>query len=213
MSSILMKHLKLGVVSLSAVALLAACGNDTPTNDAPPADDTTEDVADDTTGDTTDDAADDTADDQADSGSTEATAGVLSMTFDISLEDAVQIFRDTFGENVNIDQIDFDSDFGEYEYEIQGWDDSNEYELDIDANTGEVRNQEQEAENDNDDEDILDIASYISPEEAMNAAVSENNQIVEGWNLEIDDGRAIYEIELEQADDIEVDATTGETRR
>ncbi len=210
MVSTTIKNIKLGLISLSALAVLAACGDDTPQPNEPnPTDDTTEDVTDDTG--TTDSGNEDSSTtDQSNGGTTDATAGILLMNFEIGLEDALQIFYDTFGENANIDQVDFDADRGEYYYEIQGWEPGTEYELDVHANTGEVRDQSTDSEDDQDQDEILDFANYITPEEAMNAALNSDSDVIEGWTLDIDDGRAIYEIDFEGRDDVDVDAITGD---
>lgn len=215
MKTTVLKKFKLGLISLSAFTILAACNDSTdqlPDTETP--DDTTEDVTDDTNGngETTDETTDEANDDSTadDTGTTDASAGILSMSFQVLLEDAVQTFHDTFGENVNIDEIEFEDDNGEYYYDFQGWDDSTEYDLKVSADSGEILKQETEADNDPDD-DILDITAYITPEEAMNAAVEvSDTDVVDSWQLEMDDGRAVYEIDFEGARDVDIDAVTGE---
>ena len=115
------KKFKLGIISLSALTLLAACGDTTeemPDTETPQ--ETTEDAGemgnetDDETG--TQDTEDETTDEATNDTGTDtgtASAGVLSMDFQVSLDDAVQTFRDTFGTNVNIEQIEFDDDDGQ----------------------------------------------------------------------------------------------------
>lgn len=212
MNTTVMKKIKLGLISLSAFTILAACNDTTdPMPDTETPDDTTGDVTNDTK--VNDDQTDDQADDQSttnDAGTADATAGILSMDFQVSLEDAVQTFHDTFGDAVNIDQIEFEMENGEYQYDFQGWDDSNEYDLKVSADTGEILKQETESDNDSDD-DKLNIAAYITPEEAMNAAVEvSGTDVIDSWQLEIDDGRAVYEIDFDDANDVDIDATTGE---
>lgn len=222
MHTSVLKKFKLGVISLSAFALLAACGG--PTEEMPDTEtpqETTEDTAGDTgdTGNETDDQTgeqdteDETTDDTTNDAGTDtgtASAGILSMDFQVSLEDAIQTFRDTFGENVNIEQIEFDDDDGQYHYDLQGWDDQNEYEMEVDAESGDILDQSAESEEDP-EEEALDIGSYVAPEEAMNAAAeSANTDVVEGWTLDMEDGQALYEIDLEGADDVDVDAVSGE---
>ena len=215
------KKIKLGLISLSTFAILAACGDNTeqmPDTETPPdtTEETTEDPAD--TGNGTDnqtgeqDATDETDDTDTGSDTSTGTAstGILSMDFQVSLDDAVQTFRDTFGENVNIDQIEFDDDDGQYYYEIQGWEGQNEYELEINAETADIREESTETDDDP-EEDILEIENYITPEEAMNAAVeASTTDVVESWSLEIENGRPVYDIDLEGANDVDIDAETGE---
>jgi len=225
MDTTIFKKWKLGLVSLSALALMAACGNDndplpdteTPDTTEEPAEDPadTENGTDEQTGDQageedTTDQSDTTDNENTETGT--ASEGILSMTFQISLEDAVQTFHDTFGENVNIEEVEFDEDHGEYYYEIDGWEGNKEYELDIHANTGEIR-KESTDDNEDPDDDILEIENYITPEEAMQAAVDvSTTDFVEEWTLEFEDGRPVYDIDLQGADDVEVDAETGEVR-
>lgn len=47
----------------------------------------------------------------------------------------------------------------------------------------------------------------------MQAAVdASSTDFVEEWTLEIEDGRPVYDIDLDGDDDVEVDAETGEIR-
>lgn len=224
MNTTAFKKFKLGLISLSAFTILTACGDNTeqmPDTETPPdtTEETTEDPADtgngtdDQTGDesTSDDTGTDTGTDTgSDTGTGTASTGILSMSFQVSLDDAVQTFRDTFGENVNIDQIEFDDDDGQYYYEIQGWEGQNEFELEINAETGDIREESTETDDDP-EEDILEIENYITPEEAMNAAVeSSTTDVVESWSLEIENGRPVYDIDLEGANDVDIDAETGD---
>lgn len=225
MHTTILKKWKLGLVSLSALAIMAACGNDNdplPDTETPdtteepteaPAD--SENGADEQTDDQTNE---ESTTDPSDTTGTEDTAtqtaseGLLSMTFQISLEDAVKTFHDTFGENVNIEEVEFDENNGEFYYKIDGWEAQTEYELDIHANTGEIHKENTE-DNEDPDGDILEIENYISPEEAMQAAVdASSTDFVEEWTLEIEDGRPVYDINLDGDNDVEVDAETGEIR-
>src|SRR5699024_2170701 len=173
MATTALQKIQVGLISLSSFPILAACRDTTeqiPDTETPPdtTEETTEDPAD--TGNGTDnqtgeqDATDETDDTGTDTGSDTSTGtestGILSMDFQVSLDDAVQTFRDTFGENVNIDQIEFDDDDGQYYYEIQGWEGQNEYELEINAETADIREESTETDDDP-EEDILEIENYI----------------------------------------------------
>ncbi|SDK73514.1 PepSY domain-containing protein [Alkalibacterium thalassium] len=216
------KAIRLGVLSLSASLLLAAC-DDNDTQDTTPVEDDTEqtgdtDAGDDTAADNTgeddpdDTAADNTSDDETDGAADDATdsQGIQGMTFSVSLDDAIDQFYETFGsEDINISSIQFDYDDGRYLYEFEGWDGQYEYELDIDAETGEIVQQEQD--DDVDSGDILDLEGIISPEEAMEAALDASGSgYVEEWGLEVEDGRTIYDIDVEGGSDQQVDAQTGD---
>lgn len=206
------KAIRLGVLSLSASLLLAAC-DDNGTQGTTPVEDDTEQTGDTDAGDDTDDtAADNTPDDETDGAADDAndSQGIQGMTFSVSLDDAIDQFYETFGsEDINISEIQFNYDDGRYLYEFEGWDGQYEYELDIDAETGEIVQQEQD--DDDDSGDILDLEGIISPEEAMEAALDASGSgYVEEWGLEVEDGRTIYDIDVEGGSDQQVDAQTGD---
>lgn len=214
------KAVKLGVLSLSAGLLLAACDT-TDTQDTTPVEEDTGQVDDTTVDDgTTDDTTTDdttTDDTTTDDGTTDDTAtdtqgqGLESMTFEVSLEDAISTFYDTFGsEDINIEEIQFNRDDGRFLYEFEGWDDQSDYELDIDAETGDIVQQEQDEDSDTDG-DILELDSIVSPEDAMSTALeAAGSGYVEEWDLEVDNGVTVYEIDVQDGDDQKVDALTGE---
>lgn len=213
MTKTLMHKIKLGTLSLSAVALLAACGDDTTTDEPITDDPAVEEPTDETP--TEDTTADDTADVEdpgnvGPGGSVDTSQGISNVEFPVTMEQAVQIFYDTFGENINIDQIELDEDIRGYEYAISGWDDANEYDIDIDAHSGEIRDQETDADNDNDD-DIINLENVMTPQEAMDIATADAGvDFVKEWTLEVDDGITVYEIDLEGADDVTINAETGD---
>lgn len=217
------KWIKLSVVSLSAALLMAACDTDDTLETTPVDEETTETDNGDTADNQTDEDVEETAEEEAsteedtveedttdeDSNMTDS-QGLEGMSFAVSLDDAIELFYETFGsEDINIEEIQFERDDNRFVYEFEGWDESNEYELDIDAETGDIIKQEQD---DNDDtEDILDLDGIISPEEAMNIALeAAGSGYVEEWKLEVEDGRTVYEIDIEEGDDQEVDAQTGD---
>lgn len=212
MNKTLINKIKLGTLSLSTVALLAACGNDTTTEPPVVNDDAVEEpVLEEPTDDTT---PDDTADieDPAEvgpGGSIDTTNGINNVEFPITMEQAVQIFHEIFGENASINEIELDEDIRGYEYSIAGWDDLNEYDLDIGAQSGEIK--EQETDRDDDTDDTINLDNIIAPQEAMDIATADAGvDFVEGWTLEVDDGVTVYEIDLRGADDITINAETGD---
>lgn len=203
--------MKLGIVSMSAGLILAACDTDD-SDTTPMQEETTENTepleetpADDSTGDNGEgEVGEETP--QTDS------PGIENMEFSITLDNALEIFYETFGsEEINIDQIDFDDDNGRYLYEISGWDGEFEYELDIDAETGEVVQQEQEQ--DTETNDILDLAGLITPSEAMEIALEASGAgYVEEWQLELENGQTFFDVDIENGTDQKVNAQTGELR-
>lgn len=211
----LFKLSKIGVLSLSTVLLLSACGqttdeeagvdSDTPAVEEP-ASDPVEETTEETTGETTEEAPAET--------NAPSSQGIEGREFEVSLDDAVQIFNDTFPDAEGINNVQFDVDDGRFEYEIDGFNASNNFELTLDAETGEIL--QQETDNDDDSETAIDFGMIISPAEAMEIALSEvGSGYVKEWDLDTDDGRTLYEIDVEgqenqDDDDVYVDAETGD---
>lgn len=136
--------------------------------------------------------------------------GIEKMTFEVSVHDAVEIFSAEFG-NPAIDEIEFDREDGRYVYDLEGWDGEFEYEMKIDAQTGEILSQETEAETDQGDR--LELEGIIPPKEAMAIALEvSGGRYVEEWELEVEDGFTVYDIDVEGGEDVDVDAHTGDIR-
>ena len=136
--------------------------------------------------------------------------GLEHLALEVTLDDALDIFFDRFGSvDINIQSIELDKDDGRYVYNIAGWDTGYDYKLTIDAETSDVIEQEKEEEDDQGD--IIDVGAVISPLEAMEAALEASGSgYVEEWELEVDNNRAIYDIDISNGDDQKVDALTGE---
>lgn len=212
------KLMKLGLFSLSAGLLLAACD----TNDTGPVENDTapieEPIDEDTSGESTDTPADDGATDDSGTNDTATDAptdnqgpGLENMAFEVTLDDAISTFYETFGsEDINIEEIQLNRDDGRFLYEFEGWDEQSDYELDIDAETGDIVKQEQDEDNDTDG-DILELDGLISPEEAMSTALEASGSgYIEEWDLEVEQGTTVYSIDIDDGEDQKVDALTGE---
>lgn len=197
-------------LALSAGMIFAACGNNTDTNTnkaSEKAETKVEDIK---------DSAKD-AKDSAKETKDEVETAVKTATSDIKevkidLDGAVNKFKETFSdEEIAIESISLELENGEYEYEIEGRKDNKEYHLTLDANTADIKAQSEEDDDDNKTAEPIDFASIISPTEAMDKALTgqEDAKVVE-WSLSTDDGKLKYEIDVENGDDKEVDALTGE---
>lgn len=129
-----------------------------------------------------------------------------------TMEEAVDIFYDHFkDDSINIKSIKLDFFNEALDYVIEGFKDGNEYELRIAAPNGEVVEEKTDKDDDN-DEKALDLKNIITAKEAMEKALEgqkEGAWVVE-YELEIDDGKAVYDIDVENGEDVKVDATTGE---
>lgn len=221
-----MKNTKIMALILSTGLVLGGCGagNDnnkqeepttTQTQEVDPAkDEKDDDIIDDDNLD--DDKSDDDDDDKSamvDTGTPAEEDSVLNTTPEVSVTmyEAIETFKEHFdGADIGIESVELDIDDGFYKYDIDGNSAGKEYSAKIDANTGEIIESESENENDDDDE-IIDISAVIDPLEAMEAALAgQEGAYVREWELDSDDGRVKYEIDIENGSDKEVDALTGE---
>ena len=208
MNKTIIQKIKLGVLSLSAVALLAACANDdAELTDNPVVEDPVTEEPTDNTNET--DEATEPEEPTNVMGSQDTSNGIYDVEFPVTLEQATELFAQTFGQDVNISSIELDEDIRGYEYDLSGWDGEQEYELSLDAHSGEIK--KQDIEQDNDRDDIINFDNIITPREAMEIAVNDTGvDFVEGWSLEEDDGIIVYEIDLQGIDDITLNAETGD---
>ena len=129
-----------------------------------------------------------------------------------TLEEAIDAFYAHFGDDaIELTGAGFDEEDGKYCYEIKGFKDGQEYEAVLDANTLEVISENKETE---DDANVLviDRTKLIIAKEAMEKAleVQADGVYVEGYELEVENGKAIYDIDLENAEDVKIDAASGE---
>lgn len=214
-----MKRIKLGVGILTAAAILAGCANDG--QETQPAEETQQETQVETaepeptteTGDSLRESSPDIQSELEQPFDDDMT-GLQSQTFEIDLMAAADIFFETFSD-ASISSVDFEYDSQNPRYSIEGFDGQNEYEMDIHAETGKILNQETESDAGGDDE-AIDFSLIITPQEAMEAALETTDSgRVRDWDLSVEDGRTVYEIDIEGEntdlfDDIEVDAFTGE---
>lgn len=210
-----MKWTKFAVVTLAATAILAGCGNDsqetTPVEESQVesnVEETTTEIDSAETESKTD------IQEKLEDPTNSDAEGLETQTFDIDLSGAVDIFNETFP-GASISDVDFEIENEGPKYSIDGFDGQNEYELDIHADTGEILKQETDSDTDTDDQ-AIDFDLIISPQEAMEIALEDAGSAkVRDWDLSIDDGRTIYEIDLDDEDpnlfdDVDIDAVTGE---
>ncbi|WP_297281872.1 PepSY domain-containing protein [uncultured Anaerococcus sp.] len=145
----------------------------------------------------------------------ELKTGLEEKEFEISLDDAMDKFKEAFdAEDIEISSIELDEDNGEYAYEINGFSADNEYSAKIDAETGDVISKEEEKENDTDDADekiAIDFDKLMKPKAAMDKALENNEGYVKSYEIDHnDEGKLVYEIDVEDGDDVELDAETGD---
>ena len=193
------------VLLLASALVLGACGN----KEAKPAEETKREesqVEETNTG------VKEVADDNKDSSDTE-NKQVPEVAMNV--EDAVKIFHEhNFGdgsdEAINIDKFKVKFLDKGLEYEIEGFKDGKEYKLKIDDN-GNIL--EEEIEDDDDNKKVaLDLEKLFSPTKALEKALEGQDEgtKVKEYEIKIEDGKAIYEIELNNDKDIKIDGATGE---
>lgn len=129
-----------------------------------------------------------------------------------TLEEAIDTFYTHYGDDtIELTGAGLDEEDGKYCYEINGFKDGEEYDLVLDANTLEVVSENKETEDDT-NVLVIDRTSLITAKEAMEKALEGQAEgvYVEGYELEVENEKAVYGIDLENAEDVVIDAASGE---
>lgn len=136
--------------------------------------------------------------------------GIEGKEFKVSLDDAVDKFKEAFEvDGIEVSSLEFDEDDGKYVYDIKGFKDDEEFEAKIDAESGEVLSKEQDKDDDTKDDMAIDFTKVKAPKEAMEKAMENNKGYVKSYELDFnDEGKLVYEIDVENGDDVELDAET-----
>ncbi len=142
----------------------------------------------------------------------ELKSGLEEKELELSLDDAVDKFKETFtDEGIEISAIELDEEDGKYVYDVKGFMENNEYEAKIDAESGEVLSKEEETDDDTNEEVAIDFDKLMKPKAAMDKALENNEGYVKSYEIDHnDDGKLVYEIDVENGDDVELDAETGD---
>ena len=133
-------------------------------------------------------------------------------TTEKTLEEAIDAFYAHYkDEAIELTSAELDEENGKYCYGVKGFKDGQEYEAVLDANTLEVISEKTEAE---DDTKVMaiDRKAIITAKEAMEKALEgqAENVYIEGYEIEVENGKAVYDIDLENAEDVRIDAASGE---
>ena len=202
------QKLKYGASALAIAAILTACGGE----NAQQAKEDAKSAANNTEAAVTEEV--DKAKDNVEEKIDDLKTGIEEKEFAISLDDAVAKFKEAFDDDsIEISSVELDEDDGKYTYDIEGFKENKEYEASIDAESGEVLAKEEENDDDNDDMDddvAIDFTKIISPKEAMAKALENNTGYVKSYEIDHDDDRIVYEIDIEDGDDVELDAESGD---
>lgn len=199
------KNLKYGLSALALAAVLSACGNE----NANQAKDDVKDAANNTEAAVTEEV--DKAKDNVEEKVDDLKSGIEEKEFAVSLDDAVAKFKETFtAEDIEINSLELDEDDGVYAYSIEGFDGEKEYQAKIDAESGEILGQEEEVDDDKDNDKAIDFTKIIGPKDAMTKALENNKGYVKSYEIETnDEGKIVYSIDVEDGDDVELDAESG----
>lgn len=198
-----MKTKNLSLILLASL-LLGACGN----KEAKPAEDVKQEAS---QVEDTNSGVKEVSDDNKKSANTDKEKAPEIAT---NMEDAVKIFHEhNFGDGsanaLNIDKLKVEILDNDIIYEIEGFKDGKEYQLKIN-NNGEIL--EEELEDDDKKKLAIDFAKIISGEDAWEKALEDEARDVKvkEYELKIEDGKTVYEVELDNGKDVKIDATTGE---
>lgn len=199
------QKLKYGASALALAAILTACGGE----NAQQAKEDAKSAANNTEAAVTEEV--DKAKDNVEEKIDDLKSGIEEKEFAISLDDAVAKFKEAFDDDsIEISSVELDEDDGKYTYDIEGFKENKEYEASIDAESGEVLAKEEENDDDMDDDIAIDFTKIISPKEAMAKALENNTGYVKSYEIDHDDDRIVYEIDIEDGDDVELDAESGD---
>lgn len=199
------KNLKYGASALALAAILTACGGE----NAQQAKEDAKSAANNTEAAVTEEV--DKAKDNVEEKVDDLKTGIEEEEFAISLDDAVAKFKEAFDDDsIEISSVELDEDDGKYTYDIEGFKENKEYEASIDAESGEILSKEEENDDDMDDDIAIDFTKIISPKEAMAKALENNTGYVKSYEIDHDDDRIVYEIDIEDGDDVELDAESGD---
>lgn len=198
-----MKTKNLSLILLASL-LLGACGN----KEAKPAEDVKQEAS---QVEDTNSGVKEVSDDNKKSANTDKEKAPEITT---NMEDAVKIFHEhNFGDGsanaLNIDKLKVEILDNDIIYEIEGFKDGKEYQLKIN-NNGEIL--EEELEDDDKKKLAIDFAKIISGEDAWEKALEDESRDVKvkEYELKIEDGKTVYEVELDNGKDVKIDAATGE---
>ena len=204
----MMQHWKYVALSSLTVLTLAACGDDA---------NTTEDVSS-TSASSAQESSDDTMDPaiaSSDAVSTDDVAPAEASQSSVTLDRAVAIFMGKYP-NAQIEEVEFDKEFGDYTYQIKGDDGQTQYELRIHSETEAILKEESEKD-EHDDDDYLSFDNLITPAEAIRIAqerIGADASAFEEWKLDSEDdhGNApVFEVKFQGHDaEVKIHAETGE---
>ncbi|WP_262174764.1 PepSY domain-containing protein [Saccharococcus sp. Marseille-Q5394] len=127
----------------------------------------------------------------------------------ISLQEAKQVATEKVKGGI-VTEIELDKDDGRYHFDVDLKDGKYEYDLEVDAVTGEIIKFEKESDKNHKQEKSDKL---LTKEEAIAIVKKKAVGTVKEFELDTDDGRKVYDIEMKDDQfkyEIEIDAVTGE---
>lgn len=127
----------------------------------------------------------------------------------ISLQEAKQVATEKVKGGI-VTEIELDEDDGRYHFDVDLKDGKYEYDLEVDAFTGEIIKFEKEADKNHKQ---VKSGKLLTKEEAIAIAKKRASGTVQEIELDEDDGRKEYDIEMRDGEfkyEFELDAVTGE---
>lgn len=185
MNKKLLKKLQIGLISLSAVGLLAACGNSTDTdNTKPPVEKQEENTTEESSTDVEEEVVETPNNDD-----------YTNLT--VKPEEAFDVYQDKYP-NAKITQVQLDQDMGNFVYKVDGFEGTTEYELKIDPMDGTILKEDTDKDDDLDEmeitreqvEKVMDLVDKALSEAEDGASLKE-------WTIDADDGLVKLEVELD----------------
>lgn len=143
---------------------------------------------------------------------TPVVATASSAQIKLSEQSAVKKFQQRYS-NVKLTSLTLEKKFGQYRYELEGYDQSNERSMDINAKTGKVIKTENDQLNSNNQESELKLNNLISRKKA-NQIASKKVQGSHGieWTLENKNGQPVWEVVVQKANhetEVTINAQSG----
>lgn len=132
-----------------------------------------------------------------------------------SLDEALQIFHNhNFGDgrmdSINIDELTMEFTNEVFVLKIEGFKNGKTYILAIDDNAQII---DEKIENAKDNKTLaLDFKDIIPATKAMEKALKDQAKgaWVKGYDLKIEDGKAVYDIDIAEGRDVKIDAASGQ---
>ncbi len=217
-------RIKTGLAALSVLAL-AACGSGTPdTQDTSVSSDmdTTSTSAPMETTEPTENmdaepsestSAEQSPDSSESSGPTAMDADLADVDFDTDAQAAIDKSTDEVGDGtVHAIELEWDDeDYDAWVWSVKTLVGTTDHKVKINADTGEIL--AQESDDTDDKEEAIDLTSPMTPQDAQQKALAEQDGAIRSWKLEFDDGRRTYEFDIGDIDnttEVTVDVDSGE---